>query len=160
VAAVKFFLVRASLAEAGGGDVPEANRFLSLAGRQLVRAVGNHLRLNDEPSFDRIVTSPHAVAVQTAELFADRVDYIGAVEVMASLGAGFPPTLAAQALLGRGETLAIIGEEPQLSALGAFLIGRPTFPPLQHAQVSFIQDRQPVWYLRADTLVRAPLLVA
>ncbi len=152
------FLLRASLAEAL--DVPEPSRFLSLAGRQLVRAVGNRLRLDDEPSFDRILASPLPVAVQTAELFADRVDHVGVIEVLPSLAAGFPPQIAAAQLMSRGELVAVVADEPYLSQLGAFLIGRPTFPPLLHAQLSVIVDRQPAWTLRADTLMRAPLLVA
>jgi hypothetical protein len=63
-------------------------------------------------------------------------------------------------LLARGSTLLVVGDEPALSALGAFLIGRQTFPPLLHAQVSVIRDRQPAWCLRPGDIGRQLLLVA
>ena len=47
-----------------------------------------------------------------------------------------------------------------VSRLGAFLVGRPTFPPLVPAQVSVIRDRQPAWCLRPGDLGRQLLLVA
>ena len=133
---------------------------LSAEGRQIVRALGNRIRLNEEPSFDRFVTSPAPGAVQTAELFADRVDFIGVVEVLPALAGNVPPEVVAKQLLGRGESIVVVGDEPFLSALGAFLIGRPTFPPLVHAQVSIIKDRQPAWCFRPGEVGRSQLLVA
>ena len=44
--------------------------------------------------------------------------------------------------------------------LGAFLVGRPTFPPLVHAQVSVIRDRQPAWCMRPGEMGKSLLLVA
>lgn len=145
------FLLRSSLAEGGS---------LSLEGRQIVRALGNKLRLTEEPSFDRMISSPEPAAVQTAELFADRLDYIGVVEVLPTLSGNAPPQIVAPLLLARGASIVVIGDEPTLSALGAFLIGRPTFPPLVHAQVSVIRDRKPEWCLRPGDLERRSLLVA
>ena len=57
--------------------------------------------------------------------------------------------------LGCGES-----DEPLLSALGAFLVGRPTFPPLVHSQVSIIKDRKPAWCFRPGEVGRSLLLVA
>src|SRR4051812_14674472 len=118
------------------GTTAEAHRHLSLEGRQLVRAIGNKIRLDEAPSFERILTSPLPAAAQTAELFADRVDYVGVVGVMPPLAANVPPHVVAPLILGQGPAVAVIADEPMLSALGAFLVGRPTFPPLLHAQVS------------------------
>lgn len=145
------FLLRSSLAEGGS---------LSLDGRRLVRALGNKLRLTEEPSFDRMITSPVPAAVQTAELFADRVDYTGVVEVLPSLSGNAPPQVVAPILLAHGTSIVVVGDEPELSALGAFLIGRPTFPQLVHSQVSVIHDRQPAWRLRPGDPERLSLLVA
>jgi phosphohistidine phosphatase SixA len=150
---MQIFLLRTSLTE------PSAP-FLSLEGRRLVRALGNKLRLTEDVTVDRVMTSPAASAIQTAELFADRLDYVGVVEVMAALGTNVPPEIVAPQVLSRGERIALVADEPALSALGAFLIGRPTFPPLVHAQVSVIQDRQPAWTMRATELTRGLLLVA
>lgn len=158
---MQIHLVRTSLAETDA--VPEAHRFLSLEGRRLVREVGNRLRLNEEPSFDRIVTSPMAAAVQTAELFADRVDFIGTVDVLPALGANVPAEVLAPkllALLGQAESIAIVTDEPLLASLGAFFIGRPTFPPAVHGQVSVIVDRKPAYCMRPGEVGRSLLLVA
>ena len=131
-----------------------------MEGRQLVRALGNRVRLTEEPSFDRVVTSPLPAALQTAELFADRVDYVGVVEVLPSLAPHVPAQVTAPMLLARGTTIVVVADEPALSALGAFLIGRPTFPPLVHGQVSVIIAGQPAWCLRPGESGRSLLLVA
>lgn len=157
------FLLRTSLGIQSSPDdtvIPEAHRYLSAEGRQMVRAIGNKIRLNEEPSFDRVLTSALPAAVQTAELFADRVDYIGVIEILPSLSNNVPPQVIAKLLLTRGSTILVVGDEPSLSALGAFLVGRPTFPPLVHSQVSVIRDRQPAWCLRPGDLGRQLLLVA
>ena len=133
---------------------------LSLEGRQVVRALGNKVRLTEEPSFDRVVTCAHVSCVQTAELFADRVDYVGLVEVLPALANNVPPQIVTPLLLAHGTTILVVGEEPSLSALGAFLIGRPTFPPLVHAQLSLIRDRRPEWCMRPGELGKSLLLVA
>jgi phosphohistidine phosphatase SixA len=156
---VDVFLLRSSIA-IDDASVPEAHRHLSLEGRQIIRALGNKLRLTEEPSFDRFVTSPLPAATQTSELFADRVDYVGVIEVLPALSNSVPPQVIAPLLLARGSSIVVVGDEPALSALGAFLVGRPTFPPLKHAQVSVIRDRQPAWCLRPGDLGRQLLLVA
>lgn len=145
-------LLRASLATEEG--------HLSLEGRQIVRALGSRIRLNEDPSFDRFVTSPLPAALQTAELFADRVDFIGVIEVLPALAGNVPPEVAAKQLLARGESVVVVGDEPFISALGAFLVGRPTFPPLAHAQVSIIKDRKAAWCFRPGETGRSQLLVA
>ena len=134
--------------------------YLSLEGRQLVRALGSRIQLNEETSFDRFVTSPAPAAVQTAELFADRVDYIGVIEVLPALAGGVPPQVVAALLLARGSSVVVVGDEPSLSALGAFLVGRPTFPPFVPSQVSVIRDRRPGWCFRPGEVGRSLLLVA
>ncbi|WP_394826825.1 SixA phosphatase family protein [Pendulispora albinea] len=171
-------LLRTSLTEndaLSAPEVPDAHRFLSMEGRQRIRALGSKLRNLEEPTFDRIITSPYPAAVQTAELFADRVDYVGIIEVLPALGSSVPPAVAAPLLLARGASstagaagtlstgrasIVVVADEPQLSELGAFLIGRPTFPPLLHAQISAIRDRHPAWCLRPGELAKSLLLVA
>jgi phosphohistidine phosphatase SixA len=153
------YLVRSSIT--ADDSLPETHRFLSLEGRQIIRAIGNKIRLTEEPSFDRFITSPLPAAVQTAELFADRTDYIGQVEVLPLLGALTPPSVIAPILLRDGSNaIAVVADEPVLATLGAFLVGRPTFPPSVHAQVSVIEDRRPGWCLRPGEMGRSLLLVA
>ena len=154
------YLLRASLAADDSPSVPEAQRYLSLEGRQLVRALGQRLKLTEEPSFDRVLAGTSPAAVQTAELFADRTDYVGLIEVTALLSGTTPPEVIAPALLAGGSSVVVVADEPLLGRLGAFLVGRPTFPPSLHGQVSLIRDRQPAWCLRPGEPARAQLLVA
>lgn len=153
------YLLRSSLVADTAG-VPEAQRGLSLEGRQIVRAIGNKIRLTEQPSFDRFIVSPLPAAVQTAELFADRTDYVGVVETLPLLAGDAPPSVIAPHLLAHGSTIVVVADEPHLASLGAFLVGRPTFPPAMHAQVSVIEDRKPAWLLRPGEMGRQLLLVA
>ncbi|MBX3215017.1 MAG: hypothetical protein KF850_23485 [Labilithrix sp.] len=157
---MEIYLLRSSLVIGDAPSVPEAERGLSLEGRQIVRAIGNKIRLTEEPSFDRFVTSPRPAAVQTAELFADRTDYVGVVETLPLLAADTPASVIVPLLLARGGRMVVVADEPLLASVGAFLVGRPTFPPALHAQVSVIQDRKPAWCLRPGELGRQLLLVA
>ena len=150
---MKIFLVRASLRDPSGA-------FLSLEGRQMIRAVAAKANREEPLAIDRIVTSRDAACVQTAELLADRVDFLGVIEAAEYLDERVPAQVAAPRILERGSAIAIIADEPLLSSLGAFLVGRPTFPQLDPAQISLIADRAPVWYLRANTPLRLPLNVA
>jgi phosphohistidine phosphatase SixA len=145
-------LLRVSLTTEGG--------FLSLEGRQIVRALGTRFRLNEELSFDRFLTATTPGAVQTAELFADRVDYVGEVAALPALDGRVPPAVLAPRVLEGGGSVVVVGDEPDLSALGAFLVGRPTFPPLVHAQVSIVEDRRPAYAYRPGETGRALLLVS
>ena len=154
-----FYLLRASLTD-GDAGLAEAHRFLSAEGRRLVRAVGNRVRLTERLTFDRMVTAPGAAAIQTAEVFAERVDYVGVIEVLPSLASGVPPSVATPLLMAQGVATVVVAGEPSLSNLGAFLIGRPTFPPLLNGQLSVIENRQPAWCLRPDDEARSLLLVA
>jgi phosphohistidine phosphatase SixA len=146
------YLLRTSLTDDGS--------HLSAEGRRIVRALGNKLRLDDEPSFDRFVVSPDVPAAQTAELFADRTDYVGVVEVLPTLIASTPPEVVVPILLRAGSSIVVVADEPVLATLGAFLVGRPTFPPAVHAQVSLIKDRRPEWALRPGESARSLLLIA
>jgi len=147
------WLVRTSLIDVGSAH-------LSLEGRQVIRALGNKLRLTEEPTFDRFVVAPDFSAVQTAELFADRTDYVGLIEVLPTLTPDAPASVVASALLTRGTSVVVVADEPVLANIGAFLVGRPTFPPALHAQVSLVRDRQPAWALRPGETARSLLLVA
>lgn len=153
------YLLRSSLID-NASAISEAQRGLSLDGRQMVRAIGNKIRLTEEPSFDRFITSPLPAAVQTAELFADRTDYVGVVETLPLLAADSPSSVVATQVLAHGQAVVVVADEPMLASLGAFLVGRPTFPPAAHAQVSVIENRAPAWLLRPGELGRQLLLVA
>jgi phosphohistidine phosphatase SixA len=171
---VNVFLVRAAMAmsEAEAPNVAGALRGLSAEGRQTIRAIGNKLRLTDEPIFDSFITSPDVASVQTAELFAERTDYVGTIvtQPLLSSASPGPAQVIAQELLKIGESkrridgaatnIVVVADEPLLAQLGAFLVGRPTFPPGLPAQISVIEDRKPAWCLRPGEMARSLLLVA
>lgn len=148
------FLLRTSLVDGGAG-------YLNAEGRRIVRALGNKLKMSDEPSFDRFVVSTEPAAVQTAELFADRTDYVGVIETLGLLAdPKSPSSVIVSQLLERGSSIVVVADEPILATVGAFLCGRPTFPPSLAGQVCFIHDRKPEWYLRPGEIGKQALLVA
>ena len=140
--------------------VEEGTQHLSAEGRRIVRALGNKLKMTDEPSFDRFVVSPEPAAVQTAELFADRNDYVGVIETSPLLAGNTPAPVIVQQLHARGSSIVVVADEPLLATIGAFLVGRPTFPPAVPGQVSLVRDRKPEWLLRPGEVGRQLLLIA
>ena len=154
------FLVRRSALHNASDDTAEAARFLSLEGRQWARAVASRVKQDESPELSAILTSPIAACVQSAELFADRVDYLGAITVLPALAGDVPAKVLGAQLSARAAHIAIVADEPTLSALGAFFVGRPSFPLSLPGQICLLRDHQPEWYWRPDAMVRAPLLVA
>lgn len=148
------WLLRSSLVDTG-------TAYLTAEGRRIVRALGNKLKMTEEPSFDRFLVSTEPAAVQTAELFADRNDYVGVIEALPILtDHKTPGSVVVSQILERGSCVVVVADEPILATVGAFLVGRPTFPPSLHGQVSFIRDRKPEWILRPGETGRQVLLVA
>jgi phosphohistidine phosphatase len=146
---VRIYLVR------HGDAVPEEDagsdrdRWLSPRGREAARILGRLLReTRVEP--DAIVCSPRPRAVQTAELVAASVDYIGHIESWRCLEPSAQPRVAANQLAALGKSVIVVGHEPSISALGAFLLGRPSFPPFRTAQCCAIEDNKPTFTARAD----------
>ncbi len=138
-----------------GDAVPEEDagsdrdRWLSPRGREAARILGRLLReTRVEP--DAIVCSPLPRAVQTAELIAASIDYIGHIESWRCLEPSAQPRVAAGQLATLGNSVIVVGHEPSISALGAFLLGRPSFPPFRTAQCCAIEDNKPTFTARAD----------
>jgi phosphohistidine phosphatase len=127
----------------------DRDRWLSLRGREMARGLARLLRDQSiEP--DAIVASPLPRAVQTAELVAGAVDFVGVVEVLPALAPGAHPRVAANELASRGAAVMVVGHEPGISALGAFLLGKPGFPPFRTAQACVLEDGAPTFTARAD----------
>lgn len=139
-----------------GDAVPEEDagsdrdRWLSPKGREAARVLARLLRETQvEP--DLIVCSPLPRAVQTAELIAAGVDYIGHIESWRCLEPSAQPRVAANQISARGaSSVMVVGHEPSISALGAYLLGRPSFPPFRTAQCCAIEDGKPTFTARAD----------
>jgi phosphohistidine phosphatase len=156
--AMRIYLVR------HGDAVPEdeagsdRDRWLSPRGREAARVLGRLLRESQvEP--DAIISSPLPRAVQTAELLAQSLDYIGHIASLRSLEPSSQPRVAANMLQGLGVSLVVVGHEPSISALGAFLLGRPSFPPFRTAQCCAIELGKPTFTARADIAQVQPYFV-
>jgi phosphohistidine phosphatase len=148
---MRVYLIRHAHAVDEGVALPDEARWLSPRGRQVARAVGKRLA-GHGVSFDAVLTSPLVRAVQTAELIAAAMDFTDPVEAMASLTPGVPPRVVGQLLPSRGVSVAVVGHEPGISALGAFLLGRPSFPPFRKCQVSLVEDGVAGWWLDPETM--------
>jgi phosphohistidine phosphatase len=146
---MRIYLVRHGEAvpeETAGSD---RDRWLSARGRESARILARLLReTNVAP--DAIVCSPLPRAVQTAELLANGLDYLGAIASWRSLEPAAQPRVAAGELANLGGGVIVVGHEPSISALGAFLLGLPAFPPFRTAQCCAIEDGKPTFTARAD----------
>ena len=117
-------------AEAAAGN-PDELRPLTSEGREHARALGAHLR---EQGFvaDAVVSSPLLRARETAEALG-----LGAPEIDERLAPGATPFDLRDAAIGRGETVVVVGHQPDCSKAIAALTGgdEPAFPPCAHALV-------------------------
>jgi phosphohistidine phosphatase len=117
-------------AEAAAGN-PDELRPLTSEGREHARTVGARLR---EQGFaaDAIVSSPLLRARETAEALG-----LGEPEVDELLAPGATPFDVRDAAMGRGETVVVVGHQPDCSKAIAALTGgdEPAFPPCSHALV-------------------------
>jgi phosphohistidine phosphatase len=146
---VQIYLVR------HGDAVPEEeagsdrDRWLSPRGREAARVLGRLLR-EQTVAIDAIVASPLPRAVQTAELLAAALDYLDPIATRRCLEPSAHPRVAAGELAALGGALLVVSHEPAISSLGAFLLGRPSFPSFRTAQCCAIEAGKPTWTARAD----------
>ena len=111
--------------------IEDAFRALTARGRREAEEVGRALR-DAGVELDAIVTSPLVRAVETAELVAVGLKFVGALDVAVELAPGrHPQPLVEEVLLPRANlaAVALVGHEPQLSALVATLL-RTAVPSL------------------------------
>lgn len=155
---VKLYLVRHADAVsedvAGSDDV----RWLSAKGREAARGLARLLR-EQNVELDAVVSSPLPRALQTAELVASGLDFLGVIEAMPALAPGCHPRRAAEELGARGRAVMVVGHEPTISSLGAYLLGRPAFPPFRTAQCAAIESGVPTFTSRADIMQTHALFV-
>jgi phosphohistidine phosphatase len=119
---MKVVLVRH--AEAAPGD-PDELRTLTPAGHEQARALGERLRA-DGVQPDAVLTSPLLRARETA------VDLrFGEPEPLEQLSPGATADDVKAAVEGRGETVVVVGHQPDCSRITAALRGgdEPPFPP-------------------------------
>lgn len=138
-----------------GDAVPEEDagsdrdRWLSPRGREAARVLGRLLR-EQQVSPDAILCSPLPRAVQTAELIAASIDYLGSIASRRCFEPAAQPSVGANLLMAAGGSVIVVGHEPSISSLGAHLLGRPAFPQFRTAQCCAIEDSKPTWTARAD----------
>jgi len=146
---VRVYLVR------HGDAVPEdeagsdRDRWLSPRGREAARVLGRLLR-EQRVVPDSVLCSPLPRAVQTAELLAASLDYLGPIVSRRCLEPSAHPRVAADEVAAAGAAVVVVGHEPSISALGALLVGLPGFPPFRTAQCCAIEHGKPTFTARAD----------
>lgn len=147
-----------------GDAVPEEDagsdrdRWLSRRGREQARVLGRMLRDHGVLP-DAIVASPLPRAVQTAELLATSLDFLGTVSSLRSLEPSAQPRVASDLIRSAGEAVIVVSHEPVISAIGAFLLGLPSFPQFRTAQCCAIEAGKPTFTARADLGQILPLFV-
>ncbi|MEO8705718.1 MAG: phosphoglycerate mutase family protein [Kofleriaceae bacterium] len=138
-----------------GDAVPEEDagsdrdRWLSPRGREAARVLGRLMR-EENVVPDAILSSPLPRAVQTAELLAASLDYLGVLVSRRCFEPSAQPRVAAAEISAAGLSVIVVGHEPSISALGGFLLNRPSFPPFRTAQCCAIANAKPTWMARAD----------
>ena len=147
-----------------GDAVPEEDagsdrdRWLSSRGREAARVLGRLLR-EQQVAPDVILSSPLPRAVQTAELIATGLDYLGTVTSLRCLEPAAHPRVASSAILAAGGSVIVVSHEPAISSLGAFLLGIAAFPQFRTAQCCAIENGKPTFTARSDLGSVLPLFV-
>jgi phosphohistidine phosphatase len=117
-------------AEAAPGD-PDELRSLTPAGREQAQRLGESLRAGGIAA-DAVLSSPLRRARETAQALG-----LGEPEVDERLSPGASPDDIREAACDRGETVVVVGHQPDCSRAVAALGAReePAFPPCAHALV-------------------------
>jgi len=155
---VRIYLIR------HGDAVPEEDAgsdrdsWRSHRGRESARVLGRLLREQGVVP-DVILSSPLPRAVQTAELLATSLDFLGTVSSLRCLEPSAHPRVAATAIRSAGEAVIVVSHEPAISALGAFVLGLPAFPQFRTAQCCAIEHGKPTFTARGDLAQILPLFV-
>lgn len=139
-------LVRHSDAVEGGGDVDDAARWLSAAGR--VRALtAAHELTKKGLRFDRFVTSPRVRAVQTAELYARVLGFDAVVESLPALCFSEPAQNAVAALRALRGNIAAFGHMPSLADVVRMLGHEKQAKGLATSEAVWIEEGKVLWRL-------------
>lgn len=158
MARVQIYLVRHGEAVPEEDAGSDRDRWLSPRGREAARVLGRLLR-EQNVTPDAILCSPLPRAVQTAELLAASLDYLGIVSSRRCFEPSAHPRVAAQELMAAGGAVIVVSHEPAVSTLGAFLLGLPAFPSFRTAQCCAIEDGKPTFTARADLATVQTLFV-
>ncbi|HEX9024681.1 MAG TPA: histidine phosphatase family protein [Geobacteraceae bacterium] len=123
---MKLVIVRHGAAVDRSAAVSEESRYLTPEGRVFFRKTARTMMKNgSEPGI--IVTSPLVRAVQTADILAEVLSFSGPLVVREELRPGFGVAELHQLLddYRTADELVLVGHEPDLSGIVAFLTTRP-----------------------------------
>jgi phosphohistidine phosphatase len=146
---MNIFLVRHAEAvpeEEAGSD---RDRWLTANGREACRVLARLLR-EQRIELDALLSSPLPRAVQTAELLAAGLDHFGVISARRCFESSAQPRAGAAEVASAGMNVLVVGHEPSISGLGAYLLGRPAFPQFRTAQCCAIERGKPTWTARPD----------
>jgi phosphohistidine phosphatase len=114
---VRLFLVRHAKAEAG---TPDELRALNQRGRGQARELGERFAVI---GVDAVVSSPLLRARETADAIAKATGKTTEIDERLAPGASADDVRAA--VSGRGETVVVVGHQPDCSQIAAAIGGRP-----------------------------------
>jgi len=124
--AMKLIFIRHAAAVERSSDISEATRYLTPEGRVFFRKTARTMLKNGvEPGL--ILTSPLLRAVQTADILAETFAYSGPFLVKNELRPGFDMQALDKLFddYRSVDEMVLVGHEPDLSTIVAFLISRP-----------------------------------
>jgi phosphohistidine phosphatase len=134
---MQLYVIRHAVAEDVGPGTEDAERELTCAGKTKLRQAVRGLRALDI-RFERILTSPWKRAAQTAR----RLQSLAAGPPIATELLTQPPRAELLALIAeRGETTAVVGHEPWLGELAAWL----AFGDTRHGEALIIKKCGVLW---------------
>jgi len=139
--AVQLYIVRHAIAHERGEDWPD-DRLRPLTEEGVARMAKQARGLVAlDVVFDAILTSPLVRARQTADILADAFRAAPRIVEVPALEPGRTPKEAAAALseYTRRRSLALVGHEPGLGELVAWLIGLRSPLPLKKGSVTLIE---------------------
>jgi len=122
------YLVRHAIAAERGSDWPDdAKRPLTSKGISRMRDVVAGLDDLDA-RIELVLTSPFVRARQTADVLANGLKPAPSIEILDALAPGNTPAKVAEALASAGasRSLALVGHEPDIGELAAWLVGAKT----------------------------------
>ncbi|MEO6221636.1 MAG: phosphohistidine phosphatase SixA [Vicinamibacterales bacterium] len=133
-------LVRHAIAEERGSAWPDDDvRPLTKRGRSRMREIADRLQAMRETS-DVIVSSPLTRALDTARILREQWQTEADVELINALAPGHTPaeTIVAVAKAASDERIVLVGHEPHLGELAAWLIGAKQLVPFRKGGVARI----------------------
>ncbi|MGN6110108.1 MAG: SixA phosphatase family protein [Kofleriaceae bacterium] len=134
---MQLYVIRHAIAEDASPGQDDAQRELTTAGIKKLKDVVRGLRELDL-SFERILTSPWRRAAETAELLAPLADQ---PPILTELLCQSPRAELLAMIAERGETTAVVGHEPWISELIAWLV----FGDMRHGEALLLKKAGVVW---------------